>query len=103
MKLLPQAPLLSSLVYAQKPDFQVPISPSTLTQIPLLGFGTWNLKDERATTAVSHAIQVGYRHIDGAAIYGNEKYVGKGIARGLEKANLDREDIWVTSKLWNDQ
>ena len=74
---------------------------------PLLGFGTCNLKKkdspENTTAAVSFAIQTGYRQIDCAAIYGNEQAVGKGIAEGLAKANLLRSDIWVTSKLWNDQ
>jgi hypothetical protein len=78
----------------------------TITQ-PLIGFGTWNLKDsddpENTTAAVAFAIQTGYRQIDCAAIYGNEKAIGKGIAEGLAKANLSRSDIWVTSKLWNDQ
>jgi alcohol dehydrogenase (NADP+) len=77
---------------------------SSITQ-PLLGFGTWNLKisDSNTTAVVSYAIQIGYRQIDCAAIYGNEVAVGKGIKEGLEKAGLKREEIWVTSKLWNDQ
>lgn len=83
-------------------ELQVPIVPSRLDQMPLLGFGTWNLDKSNASEAVSHALRTGYRHIDAAAIYGNEKLVGKGIADGLEKASLAREDIWVTSKLWND-
>jgi hypothetical protein len=79
-------------------------NPSSITQ-PLLGFGTWNLKisDSNTTDVVSFAIQTGYRQIDCAAIYGNEVAVGKGIKDGLEKAGLKREEIWVTSKLWNDQ
>ncbi|CAF9936506.1 MAG: hypothetical protein HETSPECPRED_010355 [Heterodermia speciosa] len=70
--------------------------------MPLLGFGTWNLDKSNVSTAVSTALLTGYRHIDGAAIYGNEKEVGKGIAHGLAELGLRREDIWVTSKLWND-
>jgi alcohol dehydrogenase (NADP+) len=70
--------------------------------IPLLGFGTWNLK-ENCSQAVSFAIQQGYRHIDCAAAYGNEKEVGQGIAEGLAITGLKREDLWITSKLWNDQ
>ena len=83
---------------------QIPLSDHSTQSlsIPLLGFGTWNLKSN-ASEAVSYAIQTGYRHIDCAAIYGNEKEVGKGIADGLEKTGLSRSDIWVTSKLWNDQ
>lgn len=90
-------------------DAQIPLNPSevrtqplTLDAIPLLGFGTWNLKEKNTSEAVSYAIQVGYRHIDCAAIYGNEEEVGKGIADGIKKAGIKREDIWITSKLWND-
>ena len=94
---------LATLAYSQVITVpQVPIGVSTIDQIPLLGFGTWNLDKSNATEAVSYAIQTGYRHIDGAAIYGNEKLVGPGIADGLKKAGLSRSDIWVTSKLWND-
>lgn len=95
---------LAVLAVGQKIEVpQVPIGSTTLGQIPLLGFGTWNLDRSNATEAVSYAIQTGYRHIDGAAAYSNEDLVGKGIADGLKKTGLDRSDIWVTSKLWNDQ
>jgi alcohol dehydrogenase (NADP+) len=72
---------------------------------PLLGFGTWNLKEtaDNTSSAVALALEFGYRQIDCAAAYGNEKEVGEGIAEGLKKAGLKREDVWVTSKLWNDQ
>ncbi|KAK4692850.1 hypothetical protein P7C71_g4433, partial [Lecanoromycetidae sp. Uapishka_2] len=80
------------------------LTPSPPSSIPLLGFGTWNLKisEENTTAAVSAALQAGYKHIDCAAIYGNEKEVGEGIKHGLEVTGQRREDIWVTSKLWND-
>ena len=68
--------------------------------IPLLGFGTWNLK-ENCTKAVAYAIKEGYRHIDCAKAYGNEHDVGRGIAEGLAMTGLKREDLWITSKLWN--
>jgi hypothetical protein len=94
----------SPLVWAY--DTQQPLVPSesTISQ-PLIGFGTWNLdiSDKNTTEAVSLAIQAGYRQIDCATAYRNEKAVGKGIADGLKKANLTRNEIWVTSKLWNDQ
>lgn len=84
---------------------QVPISASLPSDIPLLGFGTWNLKisSDNTSVAVSTALEAGYRHLDCAAIYGNEKDVGQGIKDGLEAADLKREDVWITSKLWNDQ
>ncbi|KAF2135446.1 uncharacterized protein K452DRAFT_281516 [Aplosporella prunicola CBS 121167] len=93
---------IAALAQADKP--QSPLEPSQGDAPPILGFGTWNLKvsPSNTTEAVSLAIQEGYRHIDCAAAYGNEEAVGKGIAEGLEKAGLKREDIWVTSKLWND-
>lgn len=106
MKLLNSLLPLAALAYTQ--EQQIPISPPgspsqpfRLDAIPLLGFGTWNLK-ENCTQAVSQAIQVGYRHIDGAAAYGNEADVGAGIRDGLRKTGLTREDLWITSKLWND-
>jgi hypothetical protein len=87
-------------------EFQKPVTEAqrTISQ-PLLGFGTWNLKvsPENTSAAVSIAIQTGYRKIDCAAAYGNEKAVGEGIANALTTANLTRDQIWVTSKLWNDQ
>jgi len=82
---------------------QIPISLETPSLIPSLGFGTWRLDRSNASEAVSVALQTGYRHIDCAAIYGNEKEVGRGIKDGLEKSGHKREDIWITSKLWNDQ
>jgi len=97
--------LAGTVVPAWGHDSQQPIlSPQTTIPQPLLGFGTWNLdiSADNTTEAVSLAIQTGYRQIDCAAAYGNEKAVGKGIADGLKKANLTRDQIWVTSKLWND-
>ena len=87
-------------------DVQQPLlSPKTPISQPPIGFGTWNLKisPQNTSDVVSLAIQIGYRQIDCAAAYGNEKDVGRGIKDGLKKAGLRREDIWVTSKLWNDQ
>ena len=81
---------------------QFPISLETPSLIPAIGFGTWRLDKINASEAVSVALQAGYRHIDCAAIYGNEKQVGRGIKDGLEKSGRGREDIWITSKLWND-
>lgn len=98
--LLPLSPF--TLTNAQDPN-QVPISLETPSLIPSLGFGTWRLDKSNASEAVSIAIQTGYRHIDCAAIYGNEKQVGRGIKDGLMKSGVQRGDIWVTSKLWNDR
>lgn len=87
----------------QQQQQQHPLSDSNHVYIPSLGFGTWNLDRSNASEAVSLAIQTGYRHIDCAAAYGNQKEIGVGIAEGIQKAGINRYDIWVTSKLWNDR
>ena len=103
MKFPSVAFLALALPVANGQDQQIPLNPHSSLTIPLLGYGTWNLDKSNASEAVSYAIETGYRHIDCAAAYGNEKEVGKGIADGLKKAGLKRSEIWVTSKLWNDQ
>ncbi len=70
-------------------------------RIPCVGFGTWQTPDgETAVRSVRTAITAGYRHIDTAAIYGNEKSVGIGIKEGLKENGLKREELFVTSKVW---
>lgn len=69
--------------------------------IPAMGLGTWQMEDGIAAEAVASALELGYRHIDGAAIYGNETDVGKGLAQGFS-SGISREEVFVTSKLWND-
>ncbi len=66
--------------------------------IPAIGLGTWPLKGEECETAVVTALGCGYRHIDTAAMYGNEAEVG----RGLKASPVSRADIWVTTKVWAD-
>lgn len=66
--------------------------------IPCVGFGTWQTPDgEIAANSVKCAIQSGYRHIDAAAIYGNEVSVGQGIA----ESGVPREELFITGKVWN--
>ncbi|KAI1780187.1 Aldo/keto reductase [Hypoxylon cercidicola] len=65
--------------------------------IPHFGLGTWLSDKEKVAHAVEYALDLGYNHIDAALIYRNEDQTGKGIAA----ANVARQDIWVTSKLWN--
>lgn len=103
MKLLSSLLPLAALALSHEYQFPLdsPSQPLKLDAIPLLGFGTWNLK-ENCSEAVSWAIQAGYRHLDCAAAYGNEAEVGAGIRDGLRKTGLSREDLWITSKLWND-
>jgi len=66
-------------------------------QMPQLGFGVWQLSDEAVVPAVLRALEVGYRHIDTAMIYGNEA----GVGRAVRESGLPREEIFVTTKLWN--
>ncbi|MFZ6051479.1 aldo/keto reductase [Halocola ammonii] len=71
--------------------------------MPALGLGTWKSKPGEVKDAVYTAIKTGFRHIDCAAIYGNEKEVGEGIAKAISEGLVDRKDLWVTSKLWNSE
>ncbi|MFE5595888.1 aldo/keto reductase [Streptomyces sp. NPDC056549] len=66
-------------------------------EIPQLGFGVFQVPDDETTAAVSAALEAGYRSIDTAAIYGNET----GVGRALAASGLPREDLFVTTKLWN--
>lgn len=65
--------------------------------IPQLGFGVWQVEDSEAETAVLEALKAGYRHIDTAKVYENEAGVGRAIA----KSGVKREELFVTTKLWN--
>lgn len=71
------------------------------TLFPSPGLGTWKISDEKVATVVEEAIKVGYRHLDCACDYGNEKLVGEGIRAALKADLCRREDLWVTGKLWN--
>jgi 2,5-diketo-D-gluconate reductase A len=66
-------------------------------KIPQLGFGVFQIEPDRTAEAVKAALEVGYRHIDTAEMYGNEK----GVGRGIRDAGLDRADVFITSKLNN--
>ncbi|GAA2073347.1 aldo/keto reductase [Microbacterium hatanonis] len=68
-------------------------------QIPQLGYGVFKVPAEDTERAVAEALEIGYRHIDTAAIYGNEEGVGAAIA----KSGIARDDLFVTTKLWNDR
>lgn len=65
--------------------------------IPAVGYGTFRTPADVTEKAVATAIKVGYRHIDTAAVYGNEE----GVGRGIKDSGIDRKDLFVTSKLWN--
>ena len=66
--------------------------------IPAIGLGTWMVSDgQAAVNTVMHAVESGYRHFDTASMYGNEK----GIGRGIRECGIDREELFITTKLWN--
>ena len=68
----------------------------------LLGLGTWKIPKEQTPALVETAIRKGWRHLDCACDYGNEREVGAGIRAALtEDPTISRDDLWVTSKLWN--
>ncbi|GJJ70793.1 D-xylose reductase [Entomortierella parvispora] len=70
-------------------------------EMPLLGFGTWKIPKDQAASVVFKAIESGYRLIDCACDYGNEVEVGQGIKMAIEKGIVTREELFITSKLWN--
>ncbi|MFF3935937.1 aldo/keto reductase [Streptomyces phaeofaciens] len=74
-----------------------PIILNNGVEMPQLGFGVWQVPDDEAERAVSTALEAGYRSIDTAAIYGNEEGTGKAV----NGSGLPRQDIFVTTKLWN--
>jgi 2,5-diketo-D-gluconate reductase B len=66
-------------------------------RIPLIGLGTWDLRGKTCARMVGEALRLGYRHIDTAAMYGNEEAVGE----GLRASGIARDEVFITTKVWS--
>ncbi|WP_424494063.1 aldo/keto reductase [Salinimicrobium sp. GXAS 041] len=71
-------------------------------EMPAIGLGTWKSEKGKVGNAIEIALNNGYKHIDCAATYGNEDEIGEAFNKVFSKGQIKREDVWVTSKLWND-
>ncbi len=69
--------------------------------MPIVGLGTWLSESNQVYNIVKQALEMGYRHIDCAAVYGNEKEVGKALKESITDGIVKREEVFITSKLWN--
>ena len=69
--------------------------------MPPVGLGLWKIARDETADAVCNAVAAGYRHLDSAADYGNEAEVGTGINQAISLGLCTREELWITSKLWN--
>ncbi|XP_028160457.1 aldo-keto reductase AKR2E4-like [Ostrinia furnacalis] len=72
-------------------------------KIPILALGTYGGNGDTMRQTINWAVEAGYRHIDTASLYGNEEDIGRGIADVIGKGLVKREDLFVTTKLWNDK
>ncbi len=72
-------------------------------RMPALGLGTWKSEPGEVGSAVREALRVGYRHVDCSPIYFNESEVGEALAASFRDGIVAREELWITSKLWNDR
>ena len=71
-------------------------------EMPVIGLGTWKSDKGKVGEAVKIALNNGYRHIDCAATYGNEAEIGEALNEIFSEGKIKREEVWITSKLWND-
>ena len=72
-------------------------------KMPVLGLGTWKSAKGEVYEVVRKALEIGHRHFDCAFFYGNETEIGQAIADAIKNGEVKREDLWITSKLWNNR
>lgn len=72
-----------------------------LPEMPRIGFGLWKIPREDTAASVVEAVRAGYRNFDSAADYANEAETGEGLSQAMAEGLVTREEVWVTSKLWN--
>lgn len=77
------------------------LSLRTGAELPAIGLGLWKIPPAEAPGVVVEAARAGYRHFDSASDYGNENAVGAGLKAAMAEGACSRDDLWVTSKLWN--
>lgn len=75
---------------------------NTEQDMPVIGLGTWRSEAGQVYQAIRWAIKLGYRHIDCASIYGNEAEIGQALKDAMNEGDIKREELFITSKLWND-
>lgn len=75
---------------------------NTDADMPIIGLGTWKAEPGQVYSAIRWAIKLGYRHIDCAAIYGNEAEIGQALKDAVNEGDIKRQELFITSKLWND-
>ena len=71
-------------------------------EVPIVGLGTWRSEPGEVYQTIRWAIKIGYRHIDCASIYGNQAEIGQALHDAVREGDIKREELFVTSKLWND-
>ena len=76
---------------------------SNKDKMPMLGLGTWKSAKGEIYQTVRKAIEIGYRHFDCAFIYGNENEIGQAISDAMDNKEVTRDELWITSKLWNNR
>ena len=79
-----------------------PLSFDNGDEMPTFGLGTWKSDPGEVYDAVQVALDAGYRHVDCAPIYGNEAEVGQALRDTFDAGDVNRDEVWITSKLWND-